>query len=61
MKEGDSIHSIAEEFGVTTKELAIINQTVIIETAQAHGHKYDDVIECAKYLFPGEILMVPVK
>lgn len=61
VKEGDSIHSIAEEFGITTKELAIINQTVIIETAQAHGHKYDDVIEYAKYLFPGEILMVPVK
>lgn len=61
VKEGDSIHSIAKEFGITTKELAIINQTVIIETAKAHGHEFDDVIEYAKYLFPGEELMVPKK
>lgn len=61
VKEGDSIHSIAEEFGITTKELAILNQTVIIETAKAHGHNFDDVIEYAKYLFPGEELKVPKK
>ena len=61
VQEGDSIHSIAEQFGITTKELAIINQTVIIETAKAHGHQYDDVIEYAKYLFPGEELQVPKK
>ena len=61
VQEGDSIHSIAEQFGITTKELAIINQTVIIETAQAHGHQFDDVIEYAKYLFPGEVLQVPKK
>lgn len=61
VQEGDSIHSIAREFGTTTKELAIINQTVIIETARAHGHEFDDVIEYAKYLFPGEQLMVPRK
>ncbi len=61
VQEGDSIHSIAKEFGITTKELAIINQTVIIETAKAHGHEYDDVIEYAKYLFPGEELKVPKK
>lgn len=60
VKEGDSIHSIAKQFGLTTKELAMINQNVIIETAQAHGHKFDDVIEYAKYLFPGEILKIPV-
>lgn len=61
VKEGDSIHSIAKEYGITTKELAIINQTVIIETAEAHGHQFDDVIEYAKYLFPGEVLLVPKK
>jgi len=61
VQSGDSIHSIAKEYGITTKELAILNQTVIIETAQAHGHQFDDVIEYAKYLFPGEILMVPKK
>ena len=61
VQEGDSIHSIAKQYGITTKELAIINQTVIIETAQAHGHQFDDVIEYAKYLFPGEELLVPKK
>ena len=61
VQEGDSIHSIAEQFGISTKELAIMNQTVIIETAQAHGHQFDDVIEYAKYLFPGEELVVPKK
>ena len=61
VQAGDSIHSIAKEFGISTKELAIINQTVIIETAKAHNHEFDDVIEYAKYLFPGEELLVPKK
>ena len=61
VQSGDSIHSIAKQFGITTKELAIMNQTVIIQTAQAHGHQFDDVIEYAKYLFPGEVLQVPKK
>ena len=59
VQAGDSIHSIAEQFGLSTKELAIINQTVIIKTAQAYGYQFDDVIEYAKYLFPGEELAVP--
>ena len=61
VQSGDSIHSIAKQFGISTKELAILNQTVIIETAQAYGHQFDDVIEYAKYLFPGEELVVPKK
>ncbi len=61
VQPGDSIHSIAKQFGLSTKELAILNQTVIIETAQAYGHQFDDVIEYAKYLFPGEELVVPKK
>jgi len=59
VKQGDSLHSIAEQYGISTKDLAIMNQTVIIETAQAHGHQFDDVIEYARYLFPGEVLIVP--
>ena len=61
VQEGDSIHSIAKQFGISTKELAILNQTVIIETAQAYGYQFDDVIEYAQYLFPGEELAVPKK
>ncbi len=61
VQAGDSIHSIAKQYGISTKELAILNQTVIIETAQAYGHQFDDVIEYAKYLFPGEELVVPKK
>ena len=61
VQQGDSIHSIAKQFGISTKELAILNQTVIIETAQAYGHQFDDVIEYAQYLFPGEELVVPKK
>ena len=61
VKEGDSIHSIAKQFGISTKDLAIINQIVIIETAQAYGYQFDDVIEYARYLFPGEELAVPKK
>ena len=30
VQEGDSIHSIAKQFGISTKELAILNQTDII-------------------------------
>lgn len=61
VQEGDSIHSIAKKFSISTKELAILNQIVIIETAQAYGYQFDDVIEYAKYLFPGEELVVPNK
>ena len=61
VQSGDSIHSIAEAYGISTRELAIMNQTVIIETAQAYGYEFDDVIEYAKYLFPGEVLKVPAK
>lgn len=59
VQEGDSIHSIAEEHGISTRDLAIINQTVIVETAKSHGYQFDDVIEYAEYLFPGEVLLVP--
>lgn len=61
VQPGDSIHSIAKQYGISTKELAILNQTVIIKTAQAYGHQFDDVIEYAQYLFPGEELVVPKK
>ena len=59
VQSGDSIHSIAKRYGISTKDLAIMNQTVIIETAKAHGYEFDDVIEYAAYLFPGEVLVVP--
>ena len=59
VQEGDSIHSIAEAHGLSTKDLCILNQTVIIETAKAHGLEFDEVTEYAKYLYPGEVLLVP--
>lgn len=59
VKEGDSIHSIAEEHGISTRDLAIINQAVIVKTAQENGYEFDDVIKYAEYLFPGEVLLVP--
>ena len=59
VQSGDSLHSIAEKYGISTRDLAIMNQTVIIETAKANGYEFDDVIEYAKYLFPGEVLVVP--
>lgn len=59
VQEGDSLHSIAEEFGISTKDLVVMNQTVIMETAKAHGYEFDDVTEYAKYLFPGEELIIP--
>ena len=59
VQSGDSIHSIAKKYGISTRDLAIMNQTVIIETAQKNGYQFDDVIEYAKYLFPGEVLVVP--
>lgn len=59
VQEGDSIHSIAKEHGISTKQLAILNQVVITETAKAHGLVFDDAAEYAKYLFPGEELLVP--
>lgn len=61
VQAGDSIHSIAQEYGIPTKDLAILNQIVIMETAKSHGLKFDDVTEYVKYLYPGEKLLVPVK
>ena len=59
VQSGDSVHSIATAHGISTKELCILNQIVIIETAKAHGYEFEDVTEYAKYLFPGEELLVP--
>ena len=61
VQAGDSIHSIAEEYGISTKDLAILNQIVILETAKSHGLEFDDVTEYTKHLYPGEKLLVPVK
>lgn len=59
VQSGDSVHSIAKAHGISTKDLCILNQIVIIETAKAHGYEFADVTEYAKYLFPGEELLVP--
>lgn len=59
VQSGDSVHSIAEAHGISTKALCILNQVVIIETAKAHGYEFDDVTAYAAYLFPGEELLVP--
>ena len=59
VQEGDSVHSIAQEYGISTKDLVILNQVVILETAKSHGLEYDDVTEYAKHLYPGEKLLVP--
>ena len=59
VQEGDSAHSIAKKYGISTKDLCILNQVVIIETAKARGYEFDDVTEYAKFLFPGMELLVP--
>ena len=59
VQEGDSLDSIAEEQGVTTMELALLNRDTIIKTAQENGYECEDVTEYAKYVFPGEELMLP--
>lgn len=59
VQSGDSIHSIAKAHGISTKDLCILNQVVIIETAKSHGYEFEDVTEYAKYLYPGEVLLVP--
>lgn len=61
VQEGDSLHSIAKKFGMSTKDLAILNQIIIVETAKAHGLEFDDAAEYAQYLFVGEELLVPIK
>ena len=61
VQSGDSVHSIGKAYGISTRDLCILNQVVIIETAKAHGYEFDDVTEYAKYLFPGEELLVPKK
>ncbi len=61
VREGDSAHSIAKAHGISTKDLCILNQLVILDAAKAHGYEFDDVTEYAKYLFPGMELLVPEK
>ena len=58
VQSGDSMHSIARKYGLSTKDLVILNQIVIEETARAHGLEFDDVTEYAKYLYPGEELLI---
>ena len=59
VQAGDSVHSIAQAHGISTKDLCILNQIVIMETAKSYGYEFEDVTEYAKYLFPGEELLVP--
>lgn len=59
VQSGDSVHSIAQAHGISTKDLCILNQIVIMETAKSYGYVFEDVTEYVKYLFPGEELLVP--
>ena len=61
VQEGDSIHSIAKAHGISAKDLVILNQIVIMDTAKSHGLEFDDATEYAKYLYPGEELLIPEK
>ena len=61
VQEGDSIHSIAKAHGISTKDLVILNQVVIMETAKSHGLEFEDVTKYAEHLYPGEELLVPAQ
>ena len=59
VKKGDSLHSIAEQFGVTTASLAMLNAEVLISTARKYGKNPTNVLEFADYIFEGEELKIP--
>ena len=61
VQEGDSLHSIAEKFGMSTKILFINNMPAIIKAANEHGYTSLNPVDYAEKIFPGTVLQVPVK
>ena len=61
VKQGDSLGKIAREHGISTEELAEMNRDTILRAARSQGVKSEDLMKCANYIFPGEILAVPKK
>ena len=61
VQEGDSLHSIAEKFGMSTKILFINNMPVIIKAANEHGYTSLNPVDYAEKVYPGTVLQVPVK
>lgn len=61
VKAGDSLHSIAEKFGISTEILFVMNMPVIIKAANEHGQTFLNPVKYADTLFPGTVLQLPVK
>ena len=59
VKEGDSLISIAEEYGITVEELVLHNQEVLVSTAEHFGRHFDDPAKYAEYIYVGEELEIP--
>ncbi len=59
VKRGDTLGSIARKHGISSMELANMNSEVILRCAREQGVKSDDLMKCANYIYPGEVLQVP--
>ena len=59
VKKGDTLHSIAEKFGVTTAVLAAYNARVLVETARENGENPTNVLAIGDHVYEGEELQIP--
>ncbi len=60
VKHGDTLGSIARKYGISTAELAEMNRDIILQDARRQGVRSGDLMKCANYIYPGEVLTVPV-
>lgn len=59
VKQGDTLGKIAGKYGVSVEELAERNRDTIIRAARSQGIRSENLMRCADYIFPGEILAIP--
>ncbi|MCR5371101.1 MAG: LysM peptidoglycan-binding domain-containing protein [Clostridium sp.] len=59
VKQGDTLGKIAGKYGVSVDDLAERNRDTIIRAARSQGIRSENLMRCADYIFPGEILAIP--
>ena len=59
VKRGDTLGKSAGKYGVSIETLAERNRDTIIRSARSRGIQSEDLMRCADYIFPEEILAIP--
>ena len=59
VKEGDTLHDIAERYNVDTKVLAAANFQQLSMVCLAKGVHLTSIQQVADHIYPGQVLIVP--